>query len=222
MAAQGVQRGAIPPFAPVGSRLPWGGAGQKRSPLGLTFGDPASRPAPASPLGGPPPLPLPPTRGRPRPPPGSQPGAAAPTAAWGGSGRPLERSGQGRAVRAAGPEARVRGRWGARWRGRGGGRCWREEIAWDQGEGLSSGRPPTTTPNYPHCGSDLHLLPTPPYQGSPALPGACWSPHPSNGSQSNWDNSNWPLHTGARRSPGSRSGSRASAVPPPRCSAGRR
>lgn len=75
----------------------------------------ASRPAPgcavrataaASLPQGPPP---PSTSGRPPPPPGSESGAAAPP---GGFKRPLELAGQGRAVRAAGPDARV---WGLRW-----------------------------------------------------------------------------------------------------------
>lgn len=75
----------------------------------------ASRPAPgcavrataaASLPQGPPP---PSTSGRPRPPPGSESSAAAPP---GGFRRPLESAGQGRAVRAAGPNARVCGlRW---------------------------------------------------------------------------------------------------------------
>jgi hypothetical protein len=56
--------------------------------------------------GAPPP---PSTSGRPPPPPGSESGAAAPP---GGFKRPLELAGQGRAVRAAGPNARV---WGLRW-----------------------------------------------------------------------------------------------------------
>lgn len=79
----------------------------------------ASRPAPGCavraaaaarlPQGPPPPS----TSGRPRPPPARPPGsescAAAPP---GGFGRPSERAGQGRAVRATGPVARV---WGLRW-----------------------------------------------------------------------------------------------------------
>lgn len=75
----------------------------------------ASRPAPgcavrataaASLPQGPPP---PSTSGRPPPPLGSESGAAAPP---GGFKRPLELAGQGRAVRTAGPNARV---WGLRW-----------------------------------------------------------------------------------------------------------
>lgn len=53
--------------------------------------------------------PSPSTSGRPPPPPGSESGAAAPP---GGFKRPLELAGQGCAVRAAGPDARV---WGLRW-----------------------------------------------------------------------------------------------------------
>lgn len=112
---------------------------------------PASRPAPGW-CAPPPPgvlsraprsSPPPPTRGRRRSQSRSESRAATSTAARGGFGRPLERSGQGCAVRAAGPEARV---WGGAVGGRG--RCWRDGTAWDRGEGPSPGKlPPLPSPS---------------------------------------------------------------------------
>lgn len=61
---------------------------------------PCAPPPPVYPKGPPPAS----TSGRPRPQPGSEFGAAAPP---GGLRRPSERAGQGRAVRASGPNARV-------------------------------------------------------------------------------------------------------------------
>lgn len=98
-----------------------------RSPEPGPASRPASRPCapPQPPLvlpGAPRPSPLRPPEGGRVPSPGASP-AASSTATRGGFGRPLERSGQGRAVRAAGPEARV---WGMRLGDGGRGRCWRD------------------------------------------------------------------------------------------------
>lgn len=76
----------------------------------------------------------------------------------------------------------------------------------------------------------LQLCRAPPLPGTPCFPvsGPDSNPHPNSDAQSSWGSRGRPPaghnvpRPRARRSPGSRSGFRASAVPRPRCSAGRK